>query len=110
MIFVARGPGESYMRGIVEQTALEPAAYFALIEQANKPGLLSSAHTLTTAGGKPAVRWIYEAAASGTRLKFVEYQFLRRQFNVRISFWSPASVFKSRESEFEHIMESLKDD
>lgn len=110
MIFVARGPSEMYLRGIVEPTSMDPATYFKLVEQANRAGLLSSAHTQSTIGGQTAIRWVYEAAASGTRLKFVEYQFLRNQFNVRISFWTQSSVFKSRETEFEHIMESCQSD
>jgi len=108
MIFVAQNRANTmYLRGIAEETALDPDAYFNIIQEVNQKELLESAHETTEVAGEKAIRWIYEAEAGGTRIKFLEYQVRRDRYNVRLSFWTLPSLFNSYEREFESMMKTF---
>lgn len=107
MIFVAQNRASTmYLRGIAEETALEPDAYFNIIQEVNRKELLESDHETTEIAGEKAIRWTYEAEAGGTRIKFLEYQVRRDRYNVRLSFWTLPSLYASYEKEFEGMMKT----
>lgn len=111
MIFVAEhSSGHAFMRGIAEAANLEETAFFRRIEQANRRDLLTSRHDPVKLAGQPAVRWVYDSEADRIRLTFLEYQFRRGRYNVRISFWTHAGMFASKEKEFEAVMQSYSAD
>lgn len=108
MLFVAQNrAGTMYMRGIAEETALDPEAYFEIIQRVNAKELTESNHESAVLNGEKAVRWTYSADTGATRIQFLEYQIRRGRYNVRLSFWTLPSLFASYEPEFETIARSF---
>lgn len=97
------------MRIIMEDTDVPLMEYFDLIKEINQADIEQDlGHEVTTLGNVEAIRWIMETSYEGVSVRYLEYQVHLKNYNVRITFWTPTRMYGAYSGRFRQIASTFQ--
>lgn len=92
-----------YARAIVEDAGLPLQQYYEIVSEINSDELKEVSASRVKLGKTEMIEWVYEVQVDETKLIFLEYQTRSGPYNIRLGFWTLASLFDEFKKDFQRI-------